>query len=430
MHIVVVGNGVAGITCALQARKRDADARITVIGQETPYFFSRTALMYALMDRMPRVRLEPYERRMWAAQRIELVHDRVVDVDAERRVVTLADGPALGWDRLVLALGAAPRAARWTGLEQVTDGVVNFVSMQDLDACERLIPTSRRAVVSGGGLIGIELVECLTHHRIPTTFVVREDWYWPVALCREEATMVATHIRSHGVDLRLAEEVVRVDADATGRVSGVALQSGDDVPCDLLGVAIGVEPAIAQLSGWTTTPAIDRGIVVDEQFRTSLPDVFAIGDCAQIRRADGSSLLETIWYSARRHGGLVGEHVLWGDEITYAPPLFFNSSRFFDIDYTTVGSVARLPPDIPTTLLRHPRRDATARIVHDGQRVLGFNMLGARWDHEVLMRWVSERRSLDYVLQHLRYAQFDVEFGRLPLQAMERSDSTLGEVNA
>jgi NAD(P)H-nitrite reductase large subunit len=430
LHIVIVGNGVAGITCALQARKRQPDARITVIGEETPYFFSRTALMYALMDQMPRRQLEPYERGAWAAQRIELVHDKVVDMDAGARTLTLRSAGNLGWDKLVLAVGANPFMVKWDGSESVKDGLVNFVSMQDLDACERLFPSTKRAVVVGGGLIGIELVECLRHHDIPTTFVVREDWYWPVALCRDEAKMVAEHMRSHGVDLRLADEMTRMHADADGRVRAIDLAGGDTLECNLLGVAIGVRPATGDMESWTTTPAVDKGILVDEEFRTNLPDVFAIGDCARIQRADGSSLNETIWYAAKRHGGLVGEHALWGDPVRYEPPIFFNSSKFFDIEYTTVGDVARLPAETLTTLLRHPKKNATVRVVHDGERVLGFNMLGARWDHETLMRWIYEKRSAEYVLAHLREAQFDVEFGRLPLQKLERTDSTLGQVNA
>ena len=430
MHLVIIGNGVAGVTCALNARQRDPDAQITIIGDETEWFYSRTALMYAFMDRMPRRALEPFERGMWKQQRLSLVHDRVVDLNAERREVTLGSGRVLAYDRLVIAVGATPAPAPWPGSDKVRSGMVNFVSMQDLDACESAVRGISRALVVGGGLIGIEFVECLVHHRVPTSFMVRDEWYWPVALCQAEAQLVRECMVRHGVDVHLGESVAQVHASPEGAFQGVTLAGGGRLDAQLLGVTIGVRPAVAQFSAFSHAPSIGRGIRVNPQFQTSLPDVYAIGDCAEIQQADGTVLHETIWYSAKRQGALLGARNLWGDGVAYVPPVFFNSSKLFDLEYTTVGQVMGLPEPTPTIVLRHPKRAILIRLVHDGEQIKGFNMLGSRWNHEVLVRWIEERRSASYVLAHLRDAQFDVEFGRAPLQQMERQDSTLGEANA
>jgi NADPH-dependent 2,4-dienoyl-CoA reductase/sulfur reductase-like enzyme len=430
MHLVIIGNGVAGVTCALNARRRDPDAQITIIGDETEWFYSRTALMYAFMDRLPRRALEPFERGMWKQQRLNLVHDRVVDLNAERREVRLASGRVLIYDRLVLAVGATPVPAPWPGSDTVRSGLVNFVSMQDLDACESAVRGAPRAIVVGGGLIGIELVECLVHHRVPTTFIVRDRWYWPVALCRAEAGLVRECMIRHGVDVRLGESVAQVHASPEGAFQGVTLTGGERLSAPLLGVTIGVRPAVAQFAKFAHSPAMGRGIRVNAHFETSLPDVYAIGDCAEIQQADGTVLHETIWYSAKRQGALLGARNLWGDRVPYVPPVFFNSSKLFDLEYTTVGQVTGLPDSTPTVILRHTRRPMLVRVVHDGEQVRGFNMLGSRWNHEVLVRWIEERRSATYVLAHLLEAQFDVEFGRAPLQQLERQDSTLAEANA
>ena len=218
MRIVIVGNGVAGITCAFEARQRDPEASITVVSGETEYFFSRTALMYAYMDAMHRKELEPYERGVYRKKRIDLVRDWVVDLDANAKNVTLEGGRSLPYDKLVLAVGAAPNMFGWDGADDVKDGLVHFVSMQDLDACERLTPSTRQAVVVGGGLIGIELVECLRHHGVDVTFLIREPWYWPMAIGKEEADFVAEHMREHGVDVALSEEMTKINVDAAGRV--------------------------------------------------------------------------------------------------------------------------------------------------------------------------------------------------------------------
>lgn len=419
MNVVVIGNGVAGVTCAMEVRKRDARAKIVVIGGETDYFFSRTALMYAYMDRMTRRDLEPFERGVYRKQRIDLVRGWVTDLDAERREVVVDGAKCMPYDRLVFAVGAKPNRFDWEGLSDAKDGVVHFVSMQDLDACERLTPTTERAVVVGGGLIGVELVECLVHHGVHVTFLIREPWYWPMALGREEADIVTAHLRAHGVDVRLGEQMTRVEADESGRVKAVRTDRGETLPCRMLGITTGVRPAIDSLRAFTRSPELSRGIVTNEYLETSLPGVFACGDCAEIRRPGKPPLVELIWYSAKRQGALAARN-LFGDRVAYEPPIFFNSSKFFEIEYTTVGDVMKLPDDTPSILLTHPTRPVSARIVHRDGAVVGFNLLGSRWDHELFQRWIAEHRDPEWALARLAEAQFDVEFGRAPLAAMTR----------
>jgi NADPH-dependent 2,4-dienoyl-CoA reductase/sulfur reductase-like enzyme len=415
LNIVIIGNGVAGITCAQVARQRDDQARITVVSAETDYFFSRTALMYSYMDMMTRRDLEPIERSAYKKQRIDLVRDWVVDMDPDAGTVQLAGGESLPYDRLVFAVGAAPNMFPWKGADQIKDGKVHFVSMQDLDDCERLTKTSKQAVVVGGGLIGIELVECLLHHGVKVTFLIREPYYWPVALGREEADYVTEHMRHHGVDVRTEEEMTEIVVDEGGRVSGVVTNKGETLPCQMLGIAAGVKPNVERIKAFSHAPELGRGIKVDPTLQTNLPGVYACGDCAEIYYpGQDRPLSELIWYSAKRQGALVGRN-LFGDGIRYEPPLFFNSSKFFEVEYTTVGAVMNAPDDSPTIYRKLPGKYVSQRIVHDGERVLGFNMLGSRWNHEVLERWVHERRSAEWVEKNLRAAQYDVEFGRAPL---------------
>jgi NAD(P)H-nitrite reductase large subunit len=315
---------------------------------------------------------------------------------------------------------------------------VNFVSMQDLDACEQLAPTTREAVVVGGGLIGIELVECLLHHGIKTRFLVREPWYWPVALCKEEGEMVTEHMRHHGVEVRHGEELAAVEADASGRVSAVATKKGERIGCQMLGVCIGVEPQKAFLEGAKTPPRAGRGIAVDEYLRTSLEGVWSAGDCAEVHfgnahpqrwpfregtepPADGRPLIEQIWYSAKRQGELAARNMT-GHPAPYRPPTFYNSAKFFDVEYTTVGDLLNLPSGTRGLFRKHPRRAVSQRVLHHEGRVVGFNMLGSRWNHELLTAWIEQERELDWVLEHLRDAQFDVEFGRADLAAMVEQD--------
>lgn len=408
MHYVIIGNGVAGITAAFALRKRDPHAEISVIGGESDYFISRTALMYAFMDRMNLRDLEPFERQSYTKQNITLLRGWVSALDASSRTLRLADGRKFTYDKLLLATGSVPNPAPWPGLASAKSGLVNFVSLQHLAECERLAPTTRRAVVAGGGLIGVELVECLHHHGIQVDFLVRDAWYWPMALAPEEGEIIADHIRHHGVNLHLGHEVAEVKTDTNGRVSAVRTSQGGELPCQMLGACIGVRPAIEWLREVQTPPALGRGIKIQSDFRTSLPNVWAAGDCAELPTGQ----VEQIWYSAKRHGELAALSML-GDPVNYTPPLFFNSAKLFEIEYTTVGAAGT-----ESFFRRLPGKNVSIRIMHDQGAVTGFNMLGSRWNHTWFEKWIHERRDLPYVLKNLHLAQFDVEFGRVSLSAL------------
>jgi NAD(P)H-nitrite reductase large subunit len=424
MHYVIVGNGVAGIEAALKIRERYApeEAQISVISEETDYFFSRTALMYAYMDLMTRKDLEPFERKVFENLKIELIRGRAVNLDADTHTLTLEDGKSLTYSKLLLAVGAKPNIFGWDGIKDAKDGVVHFVSMQDLDACERLTPSTKSAVVVGGGLIGIELVECLKHHGVNVTFLIREPFYWPMALSSEEGAMVNAHMQAHGVDVRLEEELSKVSVDANGRVSAVETNKGNVIECQMLGICVGVHANKDWLKECKSTPDLGRGIKVNLGFETSLPDVYAAGDCAEIVREDGSTFQETIWYSAKLHGQLAARAMM-GDTIEYDKPLFYNSSKFFHIEYTTVGEVVNLAEGMRSLYRRHPKKEISQRIVYnEAGQVVGFNMLGSRWNHNVLERWIHERRTIDWVRKNLAQAQFDVEFGRAKLEEFDEKE--------
>jgi NADPH-dependent 2,4-dienoyl-CoA reductase/sulfur reductase-like enzyme len=205
----------------------------------------------------------------------------------------------------------------------------------------------------------------------------------------------------------------------------VTTEGGRRFDCEILGVTAGVRPSVDWLRNVATPPEIGRGVAVGPDFATSLDHVWAAGDIAEIRRPGERPFVEQIWYSAKRQGRLAALAMLC-DRVDYRPPTFFNSSKFFEIEFTTVGKVferptapeamvAGLPPGSRHFYSRVPGRDVSLRIVERDGAVIGFNMLGSRWNHAILSRWIEERRSLDYVIGQLREAQFDVEFGRLDL---------------
>jgi NADPH-dependent 2,4-dienoyl-CoA reductase/sulfur reductase-like enzyme len=346
----------------------------------------------------------------------ERVSRRVTSVAPAGKELVFADGSRLGYDKLLLAVGSRGRPAPWPGSDG--PGVHYFVTLRDLEGLDREARKGGRAVVIGGGLIGVETAEILHDRGLHVTFVIRESWYFPLALDEKEAALVAEHLRAHGIEVRLGANVEAIVRAEGGRPCAVRLDTGADVPCDLIVSAIGVVPNTAFLAGGAVELSKGGAIEVDDALHTSAPDVWAAGDCANVTWADGSRRPEQLWYTARDQGRVVARSML-GDDVTYRRGTWYNSAKFFDLEWTTAGWVPvclnwdNTPidpgPDVRCWFQRVPGRFVSQRVVTKGDRVVGFNLLGSRWNHEPLLDWIHERRRLDFVLEHLHEAQFDEE---------------------
>jgi hypothetical protein len=199
------------------------------------------------------------------------------------------------------------------------------------------------------------------------------------------------------------------------------MEGSGEVACDLVCSAIGVVPNTDFLVGSGLSLSKGGAIEVDDALRTHLEHVWAAGDCANVKWLDGSRRPEQLWYTARDQGRLAAAAML-GDEVAYRRGTWYNSAKFFDLEWTTAGWVPALldwdntpldpGPDVHDWFQRVPGGFESQRVVLKGDRVVGFNMLGGRWNHEPFLQWIHERRPLDYVLEHLHEAQFDEEFSR------------------
>ena len=411
MHIAIIGNGISGITAARFLRKLDPNDRITVISAESDYFFSRTALMYIYMGHMRFKDTQPYEDWFWEKNRIDLKNGYVSKVDTPSKKLHFNDGTSLSYDKLILATGSESNKFGWPG--QDLDGVHGLYSKQDLEAMERHSEGLKQAVIVGGGLIGIEMAEMFHTRNIPVTFLVREESYWNNVLPTEESEIVSRHIREHGFDLRLSTELKEIWGDQNGKAKLVVTSEGDKIECGFVGLTAGVHPNIDFLRFGDIE--LDRGILVDEYLQTSVPDVYAVGDCAQLRNPrPGRRPIEAIWYTGRMMGETVAYNI-HNRQIAYDPGIWFNSAKFLDIEYQVYGDVRAKAPDHHASIYwEHPDGKKSIRVVYDQNEghILGFNLMGVRYRHEVCEKWIKEKTPVEEVLTNLQLANFDPEFFR------------------
>ena len=408
MNIVIIGNGISGITAARQLRKL-SDHKITVISSESKYFFSRTALMYIYMGHMRLKDTQPYENWFWEKNRIDLLQDHVSQIDYDTKSLEMRSGSSLSYDKLILALGSASNKFGWPG--QDLKKVHGLYNLQDLEHMEQYSKGLKRAVIVGGGLIGIEMAEMFHSRHIPVTMLVRESSFWDVVMPPEESQMINRHILEHGIDLRLETELKEILDDGAGNACGVITNKGEKMDCQFVGLTAGVHPNVKFLK--ESKLEIERGIVVNEFLETNIPDIYAIGDCAQMKEPKpGRRPVEAIWYTGRMMGEVVAYNTC-GIKVKYDPGIWFNSAKFLDIEYQVYGEMPAKTPDGQMSLYwEHIDGKSSVRINYekDSNIVKGFNLMGVRFRHEVCEKWIADQTSISQVLADLALANFDPEF--------------------
>lgn len=407
--IIIIGNGISGVTAARNIRKK-SDEAITIISSESNYFFSRTALMYVYMGHMKFEHTQPYEPHFWTENRIDLKRTHVESIDTESKTITCNDGERISYDTLILATGSKPNKFGWKG--QDAKRVQGLYSKQDLESMEENTKGISRAVIIGGGLIGIEMAEMLLSRHIEVHFLVRESQFWGTVLPPADSSFIMKHFeKHHGLHMHYNEQLDEILTDSNNEAIGVITSKGQKIDCQFVGLTAGVSPNIDFIR--SSNIELNRGILVNRFLETNVKDVYAIGDCAEFRNpTPGRLSVEQVWYTGKFMGETVA-HTITGNRVEYNPGHWFNSAKFFDIEYQTYGNVfSQKPEGHANFIYQHPKEDVFLHFVFDKatHRFIGINNFGVRLRHLVFNEWLTKGATIEEVLTDLRSANFDPEF--------------------
>ena len=442
--LIVIGNGITGITAARRVRQLHPRARIRIISRESKRFFSRTALMYVYMGHMSLQDTEPYEPRFYRENRLELLFENVRALHPEKKEIELANSEFLSYDILLLATGSHYNRLGWPG--QDLPGVQGLYSLQDLEKLEENTNKKnklRSAVIVGGGLIGIELAEMLHSRNIKVDFLVRESSYWESVLPREESAMINEEIRSHNIKLHLNAELKEILPGKNGRVGSIITKGEEEIPCQFVGLTVGVHPEVSLIKRINDTGGkrieTERGVLIDHYMQTSIEDIFAAGDCAQLRKADQSpGPIEQLWYTGRMQGSVAArciakrayemenktEEAAKIPGQAYERGIYFNSAKFFTIEYQVYGEVPPQPEARKTFVWQNKKEKKLIRLVWEGEKedgvIKGMDFLGLRFRQDVCTQWIKEKKSLGYVVEKLGEASFDPEFYKKSFRSFQK----------
>jgi 3-phenylpropionate/trans-cinnamate dioxygenase ferredoxin reductase component len=385
--VLIVGAGHGGAQAAIALRGAGFAGSIGLLGREPELPYERPPLSkeYFAGDKpFERIQLRPAD--YWATKQIALLLGKTVTaLDAAGRTVTCGDGETIGYGDLIWATGGDPRPLPLPGGN--LPGVHSVRTRADVDAMIAAMPQVKQVVVIGGGYIGLEAAAVLT--KLGKSVVLLEAL--PRVLARvageELSAFYEAEHRAHGVDLRTGAAVEALEGDA--RVTGVRLADGSVIPADLVIVGIGIIPAVGVLIA--AGAACGNGVDVDEQCRTSLPHVYAIGDCAAHSNgfADGAVIrLESVQNA--NDMATVAAKTICGVEAAYAATPWFWSNQY-DLKLQTVG----LSTGHDATVLRGDPAARSFTVIYLKQgKVIALDCVNAVKDYAQGRKLVEARAEL------------------------------------
>ena len=329
-HYLIIGNGVAATGCVEGIRSLDPAGPITVVSGEHYPVYCRPLISYYLEGRTDLERMKYRPDSFYADMGCTVLYGRkAVALDPAARSVTLDDGTALAYDALCVAAGSSPSVPAVPGLEQVSDKYT-FLTLDDALALDRAVGPESRVLIIGSGLIGLKCAEGLAERAGQVTICARSGQVLRRVLDEVCASRVQARMEAHGVRFLLHEE------PALFREHTAVMKSGREEDFDVLVLAMGVRPnteLIQDVGG-----AVDKGVVTDAGMATSLPGVYAAGDCAQTRDSvTGESAVMAIWPNAYMQGWCAGVNMAGGSEV-FDQAFAMNSISIFGLSTMTAGS--------------------------------------------------------------------------------------------
>lgn len=330
MKYVLIGNSAAAVACVEGIRQRDREGDITMVTNEPYHTYSRPLISYLLAEKTDRERMKYRPDDFYKKNRCELIAGVSADhLEPKRKTVVLSDGRELPYDRLLVAAGSSPAVPPIKGLEAV-ENMTTFLSLDDALRLEKMLTPFSRVLIMGAGLIGLKCAEGIAGKAKSITVVDMADHILPSILDQEASLPVQRRMEEHGIEFVLSDAAQELQPDRA------VLKSGRDIRFDILVMAVGVRPNVRLVQN--AGGAVKRGIVTDSRGQTSIPDVYAAGDCTESRDiTTGEEKVLALLPNAYLQGECAGINMAGGNQ-SYDKAIPMNSIGFFGLHLMTAGS--------------------------------------------------------------------------------------------
>ena len=392
-HYVIVGNGAAGTNAADQLRRLDAEAKICMITEEAFPFYSRIRLIDYIAGDIPKEALVINKDQWYLNRDIELrLGVRVASVDSANKRVLTGQNEAFSYDRLLLATGAHSFMPNISGMEK--RGVFTLRNIEDAEAIRSFADSAQHVVMIGGGLLGLETGNAL--RRLGKKVAVVE--FFPRLLPRQldvpAADLLAGTMTKMGFSLYLGRKTKEIVG--SNQVKGVALESGETLPADMVVVSAGVRPNMELAASLKLR--CNKGIEVDEGMRASSPDIYAAGDVAEFK-----GVLYGIWPAAMEQGKIAGSNMA-GVNAAYEGTTASNQLKVAGIDLAAAGNI---DPECASESRTFQEDRVYRKFVFEDNRLVGCILQGDTRGFQAMLRLIRQKQDVSEYKDDMALKDFD-----------------------
>ncbi|MGC8861638.1 MAG: NAD(P)/FAD-dependent oxidoreductase [Armatimonadota bacterium] len=415
MRYLIIGNSAAGLNGAEAIRARDPEGAVTIVSAEDYPAYSRCLIPYFMEGKISEEDMLYRPRDYYETNRFDvMLGKRVVSVKPEEKSVTLDDGGKLFYDKLLIATGGSPEIPDTPGMDK--DGVFGFRTTVDLQGILRAAKSADSAIVLGGGCVGLMAASGLHALGLKVTVVIRSPHLLSQVADAEAGEIFRQRFEDNGVSVVTENDVVEVLGDR--KVEGARLEDGRVIRCQIIVVGKGVRSNIDLVKD--TDIKTRRGILADDELKTSVPDIYAAGDVAETTDiVTGQETVNAIWPAAAEQGRIAGANMAGGRE-RYAGSMRMNSAEFFGLPLISTGLVKPHTPEDYEILKRYvAEKNIFRKVVLKDNVVVGAVLVGEIENAGVYAALMRKKVDVSSVKSRLLDASFG--FGTiLPLMAEQQ----------
>jgi NAD(P)H-nitrite reductase large subunit len=394
---VILGNGIAGQTCAEDLRKADADAEITIVAAERHPLYNRVALPRYLRGQVRREKVFMRTAEQSAEKNIQIHYETwATSIDTGEKVVRTNRDHELKYDALLIATGGRPKPPPWAGADEVA-ACLGFQTLDDTDAIIEKADASERVLVMGGSFIGYELAEGVSFRKkAKVTWIMRGPWFLRYVLDEEGGTLCRQMGEAQEVQFLVSDEVKKFSR-LNGRYLAETV-NGEKVEFDLLTYGVGLDYYTEPVAG--TGIELNKGIVTDAKLRTAAPDVYAAGDVAVFYdlMVERHNQMGT-WDNAEAHGRVAAINMAGGDEDFFDVPTY--TTTMFGSTLAVAGVTPDVQPGLDSVRTFSYEEKFYRKLFFKDDRLVGAIMIGPPKGRKKLIEIMRSRQKIERPKQEL-----------------------------
>ena len=396
MKYVIVGNGVAGTTAAEKIREHDPEGEITLISDEELPFYSRIRLIDYLAGTAQAEDLIIKKEDWYSERRIELIlNDGAVKIDKANKNISTESGKKILYDKLLLATGSNSFVPPIPGADK--DGVFTLRRLRDAKAIKNYLTNgSKNVVLIGGGLIGLEAGNALRLKGNNITVIEALPRLLPRQMDPEGSRVLQRQLENLGFKFhigRMTKEIMGND-----QVSGVLLDDGTNIECDMILISVGVRPELTLVNQLELE--VDKGVVVDDSLGVKDPDIYCAGDLINHR-----GRLYGIWPASQQQGEIAGVNMTSGG-MSYQGTTPSNTLKVAGVDLVSMGEIdaedkfeAIIDKDIENFRYK--------KLVIDNDRIIGAILYGDKKNWMKIQKAISDKKDISSIKEQLKNWELD-----------------------